>query len=109
MPKVDPTVCPNCKGPVERQGRDYYCENCNLVFRPEKAKVSTQELLEEPLAQIRALKRRLRVLGALMALYGIGLMLLAVSGSSYVFGSALATLFFVGGLLFLAIGIYLIL
>lgn len=99
MLKVDPMLCPNCKGAVERQGRGYYCQNCNLLFRPEKAKLSTQEMLEEPLLQIRALKRKLRVLGALMALSGVAFLLFM----------SVTPLFLVAGGLNLLIGIYLML
>ena len=94
-------VCPNCESSMERQGKDYYCPKCNLLFTSDTKK-SQKELtmdVETSSGEIGKLKTKFKVLGALMAL----------SGVIFLFESALSILFVPLAIFYLLLGVYLIL
>ncbi len=119
-------ICPNCGSTDNRlvsdsSGEHYHCVDCDYPFRLEqKVKVVgpssdkpiehlmhksiehsseyTRKQLEEPLKQIRRLKLKFRVVGALIALSGIAFLLMTSENR----------LLFIVGSLYILLGAFLI-
>lgn len=95
-------VCPNCNSTVERQGKDYYCQKCNLLFFNQLTKKTQEDLnedVETSTGEIGKLKIKFKVLGALMV----------ISGIIFLFESALSVLFVPLAIFYLLLGAYLFL